>query len=493
MIRTEEVAFWERQTVPKIAKPDQIGMSLRSPLLYVAAACVGLMAHLVLARPIYSYYDRLAAWVPLAILLYMLFRFIKRGEKGVPVLILVAFQVYIFYSIPQFSQEFMALYSGLYLPTSGAVVGACFLVVLGEAAFILGFQGMRRSQRNRTNIFDRILPRPSPAWGPALIIYSMPALIVYVLANLRPNYIPVSIRFTVFQIFSVYLALVLILYLAFRFRQSRMLKYAIVLMAVMSITGFIQGMMGNIINPILIFFLCSWIWGGKIQKRWVVLAIIAFVVINPIKNRFRVLEWYDTDVSSWQIVERRLESWKEAAVDVWEGQSAGSNIEESASRTSDILPLARAVDLVPETLPYNHGQGMAIALVYWVPRIIWPSKPSSTDLLYNRYAVEFGYSSVEGTRTSTTGASIYTEGYWNFGWIGVATFLFALGAFLGALFGNNGSTGDVSAIACMTYYAGNMLFLQPLLLTVAAIVTFVVGLWLAMWGLDWLSGATRVH
>jgi hypothetical protein len=466
---------------------DRLTRALRNRGVYCVAAALVLVAHLSLALPIYAWYDRLGAWLPFVILLVLLYRYVRLGEKSVPVLMLVALQVYVFYSVPQFSQEGMLLYSGLYQPSERAITSSVALVILGELAFIAGFQLIRKVSRSQSNLFDRILPKPAPNWALGIVLYSLPSLVIYLLNTLRPDYIPVGFRFMALQFFNIYLALVLALYLAYRFQHRTMLKFAFLLIGVMALGGFIQGVMGNIVNPILILFVCAWIWGRAIRKRWVFVALLAIIVINPVKNQFRRLEWGDKDVSSWAKIERRLTSWGTAFENVWDKNSASANVMETASRTSDLIPLAQAVDLVPQTIPYNRGQGMAVALIYWIPRVFWPTKPSSSDLLFNRYAVEFGYTVEEATQTSTTGASTFTEGYWNFGWIGVGGFLLALGVLLGFFFGNNGKHGDSSTIVCMAYFAGVMLFLQPLSLTVSSMLTFTAGIWLAMTGIAWLA------
>ena len=487
---TNAPVLTRRQVTVHPARADRLTMLLHSRWPYATVAVAGLIMHLALALPIYAWYDRLLAWGPLVILLFLVYRYMHNGEKSVPLLAVVALQIYIFYSVPQFSQDKLLLYSGLYQPSRGALTSACLLALLGELAFILGFQGLRKAWGNRPNIFDRILPRPSQNWSLAIVLYAIPSLVVYVLIALRPDYIPVGGRFALSSLLNVLMALVLSLYLGYKLRRRRMVRFAYVIIVIMIMIGFIQGMMGAIVMPILILFMCVWMWGRAVRLRWVLVVLVAIIVINPAKNLFRTLAWDDKDVSSLKKVESRLGDWKSAFVDVWTGQTIAPNIMETASRASDLLDFAQAVDLVPASIPYDHGKGMAIALVFWVPRIVWPSKPSGTELLNNRYSVEFGLQSTEGTRTSTAAISAFTEGYWNLGWSGVLVFLFGVGAILGFFFGNNGKTGDLSAIACTVYLAQVILPLQAFSFMLSPLITFTAGVWLAMWGLAWLSNIT---
>jgi hypothetical protein len=470
-----------------VPRGDWVQRTLGRKPLYVFVGLTGLFLHLTLARPLYAWYDRVGAWVPLVILLVLLYQYVKQQNKTVPMLLLAALQIYVFYSVPQFSQERLILYSGLYEPSPWALSTAVVLVIIGEVAFILGYRVIARAVSRRPSLFDRLLQAPSPGWSGTLPLYAAPSLVVNVLISLRPDFIPASIRLLLSQVFNAYLALVLMLYVGYKFQLRRMLTLAFVLSACMSFVGFVQGVMGNMVNPLMVVFVSGWIWGGTIRKRWVFATLAAILVINPAKNQFRNMEFSEKDVSSLALVERRLDSWKVAFSDAWKENPTESNIMDTANRANDLLSLAQALDVVPSLVPYNYGQGMGVTLIYWIPRIVWPSKPESSDLLFNRYAVEFGYTTQEGTLTSTTGASAYTEGYWNFGSAGAVLFLLVIGMLLGFFFGNNGSAGDVSTIVAVVYFAGVMLLIQPLTLTASSLVTFTAGIWIAMRGLAWFS------
>jgi hypothetical protein len=470
------------------ARPaSRIEGALQTRATYELAGCAGLILHLSLALPIYSWTDRIAGWLLLVFLLVALRDYVRRRVKRLPVFLLVAAQVYLFYGIPQFSQEAMWLQlTGYYSPSAYALSWALWLAVLGEAAFLAGYTLTLRCMRGGS-LFDRILPKPRPAWSTAVLVYLVPSLILYVLDAMRPDYIPVTIRMAVLQFFNAYLGLTILLYLGYRHKDRRSLLAAWGMIAVMALIGFIQGMMGNIVFPVFMGFVAAWLWARAIQVRWLVLIIVATIIVNPVKNRFRILAWGDMDVSSAAKVASRLEDWSQAFVNAWSGgqdDSTRQNIMESANRTSDLIPFAHVIDSVPWSIPYNRGDGMEISFFYWVPRIFWPSKPESTDLLYNRYAVDFGYSTIKGTRTTTVGASVFTEGYWNFGAIGVLFFMGGAGSLLALLLGHNGRRGDASTLAAMAYLGGTMLLLSPLVMAIPGAVTFTAGVFVAMWSIE---------
>ncbi len=189
---------------------------------YVIVGTTGLILHLTLARPIYAWYDRLGAWVPLVLFLLLLYRYVQQPKRSVPVLLIAAVQIYVLYSVPQFTQEALLLYTGIYEPTSSAMSTAVLLVISGELALLLGYRVAFGGTSNRSNLFDKILPLPTAKWTGTIVIYAVPSLVIYALVSLRPDFIPVSVRFPLSQFFNVYLALVLMLYLGYRFRVRRM-------------------------------------------------------------------------------------------------------------------------------------------------------------------------------------------------------------------------------------------------------------------------------
>jgi hypothetical protein len=461
---------------------------------YALAALAGLVLHLSFARPLYSPSDRLGAWALLAILLMAVRQLNQRTDRGVPVVALVCAQVYLFYGVPQFSQETMPMMVGIYSPPVDALSGAVWLVVLGEATFLAAYAATCRWM-NATNPFDRILPQPNSEWRLTVGVYSGPAFALHALSALRPDYIPISVRMAGLQIFNVHLALVLLLYIGYRLKDGRARAAAWVLVCSMGVVGLLQGMLSNVLFPVLVAALAGWMWSHASRTWLVALVAFATIVINPAKNEFRRLAFGDKDISSLEKVADRLTDWQEGFSAAWEGTSTSvvtPNIQATASRTSDLLSFAHAIDVVPSVIPYNTGSGLSTSAIYWIPRAVWPSKPLSTDLLYNRYAVEFGYTSEEGTRSSTTGASVFTEGYWNFGAPGVVLFLAASGVMLAVLLGHNGIRRDSSAIAATVYLGETMLLLQPVAVALPANVTFAAGIFVSMWTIDWVANPIRL-
>jgi len=465
---------------------------LKNHVLYWCLGVAGAFAQVILARPIYSWEERLMATVPLVIMLVSIYRYFNQPYRSVPVIQIITIQIYIFYSMPQFSQEFMPFLWGIYSPSQDILVASTILVVLGEAICLLGYEVASKWILKGKNLIDRLYPRPKSNWGLVIMPYALVAFGIYTLCSLRPDYIPVSIRYLLFRIFNVHLSQILLLYLGIIFGKSKYLIMGYIVTVSMSFVGLVQGMVGSIVLPFLILFLSFWIWGKTIRVRWMVFVILVIIVINPVKSIFRQMTWDDKDVSSIGAVERRLTGWGSAFENTWFGtESKMENILRTAERLNDLFSFALVVDLVPRAIPFNNGEDLELAAIYWIPRLIWPEKIGSSDLLYNKYATIFGYTTIEGTERTTIGASVFSEAYWNFGIGGVLFFLLLSGLILGINFGNNGRNSEVSIIICLVYFAGVVQLLSALTVTIPSLITFYVGTLVAMKGIGFVTQVLR--
>jgi hypothetical protein len=465
---------------------------LESRWLYYMVGAVGLVLHLVLALPLYSWYDRLLAWIPLLILLVLLRGYVLQSHKSIPMLVLVALQIYIFLSLPQLTQEYLPLSGGeVYAPSDRAVTTAMVLTVCGELVFIFSYQFAAILSKRVTTSFYKSTYAPTLGWTSATVIYSVLAFLIYLSTTLGAYYFPLSIRYLMTQLFNAYLGLAILLYIGHSFDRKRVIAAAYILAVGMSMIGFLQGMLTAIVAPFVLLFLARWVWGKIFDFRWAIFAIVIVFLINPVKDEFRLLpSWINQEPSSLGLAQDRFNDWSLSFEKVWIlGESQEDVYSSTAIRSSDLLSLTQAIDLVPDVIPYNEGEGMDDAMLFWIPRLLWPSKGNSTDLIYNRYGLTFGYLSEEQIGKTAVGISVFAEGYWNFGTSGVLIFLAASGMLLGIVFGNNGKFEQVSTLICIVYVAPMIMVLQALSVTLASFPSFIIGATLA---LRMLSFASRV-
>jgi hypothetical protein len=455
------------------------------------AAVAGLGFHLGAALPLYRPQDRLAGWLLLVILLGAIRHHLVQTGRKIPVLVLVTLQIYIFYGIPQFSQDSLMLLAGLYSPTGAALTAGVWLVVVGELAFLVGYWVALRTTSRGRNLFDRWAPAPRRHWAPVAIAYAGVSVIVYSVEALRPDYVPLAFRYMAIQIFNAYLSIPILFFLRYRF-GLRMCGWAgWGLVVAMTLVGLIQGVMGSMVFPFFAAIMCLWVAGRAIRVWWFVVIVLGVVIVNPVKNQFRQLSWQEKDISSAARIQERVGNWSKAFGLVWvqgSRESADSNIRETASRSSELLYFFQVIDSVPTSVPYRNGEGLATIASFWIPRFIWPSKPRSTQLVNDVYAIEFGVSSEAGVTTSTVAVPPFLEGYWNFGILGVVVFLGVYGVLLGIVLGNSGKGADSSVIVCIAFLGPSPFPLTTVTLAVPQAVVFAVASCATMGGLALFVG-----
>ena len=459
---------------------------------FFLAAVAGLALHLGAALPLYRLQDRFAAWLLLVVLLGSIRHYAAHDWGRIPVLVLVTAQIYVFYGLPQFTQDSLKLFIGLYSPTGPALTTAVWLVLAGELAFLGGYCGALHITSRRRNFFDRWVPVPQAHWAPEAIGYAGVSLIIYSLMWLRPTYVPLAFRHVVLQTFNAYLSIAILFLMRYRFGLRMCGWTAWGLVFVMTLVGIVAGVMGAMVYPFVAALMCLWLAGRASTWRWLVVIALGVLVLNPVKNEFRRLSWYEKDISSVASVRERFGDWADAFGIAW-GKgwrySGEANVRETADRASDLLFFCQAVDVVPAWVPYRYGEGLGTLAAFWVPRFIWPSKPSATELVNDVYAKVFGVSSEAGVMSSTVAVPPFLEGYWNFGIPGVVLFLAVYGVMLGLLLGNSGKWGSASVLVGIAFLGPSPFPLQEITIALSHAISVAGASCAAMWGLAMFAGA----
>jgi len=84
-----------------------------------------------------------------------------------------------------------------------------------------------------------------------------------------------------------------------------------------------------------------------------------------------------------------------------------------------------------QRLGYMYGEGMDYLAYAFVPRILWPEKPTVTRGAW--FSEYLGQARTEESATTSLGQTAPGELYWNFGWLGVISGMAFLGAITGKL------------------------------------------------------------
>jgi hypothetical protein len=88
------------------------------------------------------------------------------------------------------------------------------------------------------------------------------------------------------------------------------------------------------------------------------------------------------------------------------------------------------IEMTPARVPYQHGRLYSYVLITFIPRFMWPGKPSVSDA--NKW-YQLSYRLTLPANIESVGIAVgtITESYINFGWFGPFAVMFCLGLVLG--------------------------------------------------------------
>lgn len=163
---------------------------------------------------------------------------------------------------------------------------------------------------------------------------------------------------------------------------------------------------------------------------WGVFAALIFMILQPLNTQGRaIIEARAGDISRASLIERM-----DVAREVLGG---GPRREQLAPAHLDDVQVwwlrlnyagvqAKAMERYDAGQP---GEAPQSPLVYFIPRILWPDKPTLTNP-----GIAFHRSVIGNPRSETrVGMSVYADGYWRMGWPGVVLFSGAMGAIFGVM------------------------------------------------------------
>jgi hypothetical protein len=340
-------------------------------------------------------------------------------------------QAYVFWGMPVVTGSLERRWFVTEAGVTRALIGCLLFILVAIIVTIPGAAAGRWAARALARFYPaRLSPGAQiilPAW-----------IVVAVAANAGvAGLLPASIRFPFLVVTSCF---GLLLYVGLEHRHPG-LTMLMVVSALLGVAGLLTGMIEAALLPIIGAAIIVFMKGGRIPARWIAVALLLFLLLNPAKHAYREAVW-DSGESTWWSsessgggftrFERMLEAWWSAMGEVWEkGVGATENTSVSLDRLNELSTVARAMDFTGRVVPFDRGRRWPLLFYSIVPRVFWPSKPDFTDEFNDRYNILFGLQSVRGVKTATGSFSIVADGYWNFGWAGIAVVGIVMGFWWG--------------------------------------------------------------
>lgn len=466
---------------------------LEGRAVWMAAGLGGTIVHIVAAKPIYSLSARVAAVVLLLSMLAAIRRFIHSSHFEGPLLPLVTVQLYVTYAVAQFRDEPLLLVHGAYMPRPESIAIACWLCAV--ASLVVQVAGRFASAQAEKLDFSRFFPTPRREFvRPASALLLISTLAAFMLTFIG---IPSAIRNLANVFLNPYLALVMCVYLAHRFERPLLLRFSYLSMWMLAFLGLLAGFLENTIVPFYLMFITTWVARRTLKTSWLVIALAAVIVLQPAKNEYRKSGASLRSVTTLDGVVDRLRAWEHAIIDAWSDPfSRDEQFAAAAARANFLLQFAQVVEWVPEVVEYRRATALVNGVAYFVPRMLWPEKPSISDLVNNPYALEFHQTTEEGLSRVTIGMLQPADGYWDWGTPGAIVYMAVTGMLYGFLAGNVRATAPHAAsraIVAITLSAFAFQALVSLVNLAVAILPQLIGIWIAMRLLDRIAENPRRH
>lgn len=171
----------------------------------------------------------------------------------------------------------------------------------------------------------------------------------------------------------------------------------------------------------------------KLVTRAAILIVAYFVVVWPLVLKMRTYKNSNEDASVIQVFRSfgKDNMFAETFFNEATGRAVAiESIRAFSTRMFDPTPVGYIYQHVDQT---GHLQGASLNYLKYafVPRLLWPDKPSVTRGAW--FTSYLGFSADEESSTTSTGISATGELYWNFGLPGVLLGMFGIGAGYGML------------------------------------------------------------
>lgn len=414
----------------------------RALQIYLVAGLAALIAvPWILSEFGFAWLQTFLGLLLLEICLFPTALYLKRRTAELPTMSIFCLAYALQFAFPVFTQENSFLLMGgevRDLPESDVAI-ALLLAIAGICSLQLGYYGFQRSKYRNIVPIARLPLKKSKALAYCVIVgIFLPLLFTFQGIIPAEFQQPLSAILRVLQN-QVLVVIAILGWLYYGRKESKFYAvwlYGLVLLAAMR--GISSGNLEEALVPIGVLFVVKWLYTGRVPVAPILVTVLLVIFLSPVKADYRERAWFgeEPDLAEQSSVTKgRL--WIEQAAEYWAETFAGHRdffeaTSSAAGRTDFIHQVAYIYTMTPSVVPYQYGQTYSFFLVSFIPRVLWPDKPTAGSA-NAFYAVTYGVTSEEGAKTTTFGVSILGEAFMNFGWAGVVLIMLIQGTLIGAM------------------------------------------------------------
>jgi hypothetical protein len=457
---------------------------LVSHLTWIVAGAF-VIAHLVLADAAYPVETRILWALPCVIALAEARAYLRSGGHELPIGVWGLAQYYFGFALATlFDVPFYDLAGPVNFSAETRNIAAV-VVALGGLCLWGGFRaGLRGGDRLRSFMTRVVPPAELPArWADAFLGYECIALVMQIVLMFTAP--PAGLQLLLLISFGPELALAVALAVPSRKLGGRTAGVVAVVTAVM---GLLRGMIFPIFRSAATYLAGQWLISRRFAFRIVLFSLALYALLQPVKGHYRRQVWVASDKREDQVsVVGRFEVWGEVVSGALSGElkSNSDETETLMTRVSELGAVMNVVQVVPDRIDYIKGESFLMLLYSPIPRLIWADKPTTQETV-QQYAVKFGLQTEMDARNTAINFPLIVEGWWNFGWVGVALVSFLMGLWCGLA--QRAFSGDHWAMRALgyTFFAQTMIS-GAVSQMYASLFQYFVGRLIALWVVYWVA------
>ena len=441
------------------------GISQLMRLYAVAAVCAATIIPLLLSEFGYQPLQALLAVLLFEICLYPTARYFAHKESGLPAIPILCLAYAMQFAVPFFTRDPSIELANAEVRNLGDsdVIAALLMAIIGVCALQVGYYSFRKSQfRGVTPIADLHLNKSKAVLYCILVGILVPLLFTFkgIIPEEYQQPLSAILRLLENQVLVVIGVLGWIVY-----GRKASMWYTIWLYGLVVLTagrGISTGSLEAALVPVGVLFLVKWLYTRRMALAPILVTIFMVLFLSPVKSDYREKVWYGAapETAEMSAPEKTL-FWIRQATEYWSDTLAGSRdfTEATASATSRadfIHQVAHIHALTPSVIPYQYGETYSYFLVAFIPRVLWPDKPTAGNA-NGFFGVTYGITTEEGAKTTAFGVSLLGEAFINFGWYGVVLIMLLQGIIISVLehiFGGSqsGPGGQAVFIAFFVFF-----------------------------------------
>ena len=351
-------------------------------------------------------------------------RWYARGGQGLPMFELICLSYALQFSVPVYTQVNQVVIMSRVLPLRWTTTFEVLLYVeLGIVAMMAGYYVVRRSSlsQNMPRLDLPLIPerRRIFLWGALIGSGLLTMLSVLNWGPLRSLAFSAILRLVTSQ-FNV--AIVLLAYDAYgKDRRPLVLAGLYAAVTYAFLVGLTTGMLENALMPLVLTLAVRWHATRRLPWLAILAGFVLFGVLNPAKFEYRRQVWYSAKEYGFN---ERLSVWGDALEGELEGRTQQgtwqTTMSDALARFDLVHRFTYVREMTPSFVPFYRGETYSYFLYAWIPRFLWPDKPSAS-MANQRMDVD--YELKYEWQDSTISIGQLPEAYANFGIVGIVVMM----------------------------------------------------------------------